>query len=397
MAYSTDQLADLLFKKVLAGKATTDTNKAFFEEAINSRKAILSDDIWNQSGLIPTTAPVLAPDGISGVVQYKQNVALVPIPGTNSFTTGITDIIPFNFGDGSYNYILRDGNSDPIAPGTADWLLDPESGVVTFFDGGATFSTIIATGTLTLTVYRYVGTKGVSGGTVGGGTIAGWLAPVITRMDNVTFEALVGPSNGDRYLLTSDTGDVITIHDPDTGIATPNQIVPEDSVVEWFDDAANAGADAGWIIDFDGSAPSNGTSLTVLDEPGFMYQYYSAAWNSLSFESTYPGREYKSLTADATSVDGDEITASALPGGLTTTPTPDTYVAILLNGVQVSIQDSNTVLASITAHCYFSDDGGLNSKSLDALDPGDRLYWVGSNAGYELSATDRIDINFVKK
>lgn len=396
MAYSTEQLADLLFKKLLNDKSTTSTNKAFFEESINSRKAIMSEDIWNQSSLIPLTAPVLVPDGITGVVQFKQDVDLIPIPGTNSFTTGLTDIIPFNFGDGTYNYILKDGNSNQIAPGTADWFLDPDSGVVTFFDGGPIFTTIISTGTLTLTAYKYVGEKGVANViSSGGGSSAGWLAPALDQINNTTFEALLGPTNGDRYLLTSTTNAVVMVHDTGSGTSIPNQVVPIYSVVEWFDDAANGGANAGWIIDFNGTNGADGTSITILDEPGYLYQYYNSIWNPLSFEKTLPSREYKNLSANATLVDGDEITLSALPGGLTTIPTAKTYVAVLLNGVQISIQDSNTALALITAFCYFSDDGGLTSKSLDQLATGDRLYWKGSNAGYELVPQDIIDINFV--
>ena len=400
MALSVTLLSDLLFKKIFAGKATTDTTKAFFEEAINSRKSVFSEDVWNQSGLIPTAAPTLAPDAISGVVQFKQNVALVPIAGTNSFTTGITDIIPFNFGDGSYNYVLKDGAGGQIAPGTADWLIDAETGVVTFFDGGATFLAIIATGTLTLTVYKYVGTKGV-GGTGGGGfagALTGWLNPAFSRINNTAFEIIAGgaPTNLDRYLITTTTNAVITVHDTGTSIATPNQIVPANSVVEYFDDAANAGANAGWIVDFNGLSPTNGSTITILDEPGDIYQYHTGTWNKYSFENTVPGRIYKSMLSNITTSDGDEITASALPGGLTITPTLNTYVAVLINGVQIPIQDSNTVLASITAYCYFSDDGGANSKDFSQLLPGDRLYWVQSNSGFNLDGSDRIDINFVK-
>lgn len=394
MAYTTDQLADLLFKKVITGKSTSDNNKAFFEESINSRKAIFAEDVWNQSSLIPTTAPVLPAETISGVVQFKENIPLIPIPGTNSFTTGIVDIIPFNFGDGSYDYVLKDGNGDRIAPGTADWFLDPDSGLVTFFDGGAIYGIVIATGTLTLTVYKYVGTKGVGGALVGGsgGSRAGWLAPALSQIDNTVFESLPAPTNGDRYLVTTTTGAVVDVYDPDAMTVTPGQIIPANSVVERFDD----GSDIGWIVDFNGAAPSEGAALTILDEPGYLYQYYTGMWNQHSFERTIPGREYKSLTSSNTLVDGDEVLAASLPGGLSTTPTEGTYVAVLINGVQISIQDSNTALGLITEYCYFSSDGGANSKSLDSLSPGDRLYWKGSNSGYELDSADRIDINFVK-
>lgn len=396
MAYSTEQLADLLFKKVATGKATSDTTKAFFEESINSRKSVFSSDIWNQSDLIPITAPTLVADAIYGIVQFKENIALIPIPGTNAFTTGLSDIIPFNYGDGSYNYLLKDGLGNQIAPGTADWFLDTESGLVTFFDGGSAFTTLIGTGTLTLTIYTYIGTKGVTGNaSSSAGNTNGWFTPVLSELDAVTFEAITTPINGNRYLINTTTSGITTIHDPNTMIATTNQIVSADSIVEWFDDVANAGANAGWIIDFNGSIPSNGANVTVLNDIGFLYQYHTGVWNKNSYERTYPSRNYKNLDSAPTLSDGDEFSSPALIGGLIDLPTEKTYVSILINGVQVSIEDNNTPLATVTSYCYFSSDSGTTAKSLDLITTGDRLYWKGSIAGFELEVGDKFDINFV--
>ena len=46
---------ELLFKKVFAGKASTDNSTAFFSETAvtNARLSVFSKDIWSEAHLIP--------------------------------------------------------------------------------------------------------------------------------------------------------------------------------------------------------------------------------------------------------------------------------------------------------------------------------------------------------
>jgi hypothetical protein len=168
MALNTDQKASKLFKK-LQGMAETTILKQFFEEAYLGRSSIFHDkQIWNQSDLIPDTAPTLTDGQIDGVVQYFEDLVLNAIPGLNNsfYHDDLKDAIPFNYGDGSYNYFLKDSSNNQIPFGMGDWIVDTEAGVLTFY------SSVPANMPPVISFYKYVGTKGAGG--VGPGTVIGW-------------------------------------------------------------------------------------------------------------------------------------------------------------------------------------------------------------------------------
>jgi len=157
---SSDERSNILFKRFL-GKSSTADSRAFFEEPINSRNAVYTAQIWAQSDQIPSTAPTLAPDAVSGVVQFKSGLTLSAVAGTSNgsfYHADLQDAIPFNFGDGSYNYQVTDNLGASIAFGEGDWVLDPEGGVLTFYDGFPSGKTPPAK----ISFYRYVGSKGLT-------------------------------------------------------------------------------------------------------------------------------------------------------------------------------------------------------------------------------------------
>jgi len=159
MALTTDQKASKLFKK-LQGTSETTTVKQFFEEGYLGRVSVFhQEQIWNQSDLIPSTAPVLSNGQISGVVQYFQDKELIAVPGlTNSFFhSDLKDTIPFNYSDGSYNYRLTNSNGTLIPFGMGDWLVDTEAGVLTFY------SSVPSNMPPKISFYKYIGTKGAGG------------------------------------------------------------------------------------------------------------------------------------------------------------------------------------------------------------------------------------------
>lgn len=165
MALTVTNIANLLFKSSQGKSSTVDTRQ-FFEEPRDGRQAVFTSQIWSESGDIPNTAPVLAPDAISGVVQYKEDLALTAVPGTtNAFSSDdLIDAIPFNFGDGtSYNYALKDSLGSSIPFGTGDWIVDGDTGTVTFY------GTVPSNMPPTISFYKYVGTKADVGGLGGGG------------------------------------------------------------------------------------------------------------------------------------------------------------------------------------------------------------------------------------
>lgn len=157
MAFTAEQLAGLLFKKISTGKATANPSKQFFEEPRNARPFVSKDQVWAESDLIP----LIAPSDSAGVVERILERPLAAIPGASaSFAASgsdLSDVIPFNWGDGtSYNYHVKDASGSVIPFGQGDWFLDVETGVLTFF--GA----LPANMPPSLSCWRYVGKKGLA-------------------------------------------------------------------------------------------------------------------------------------------------------------------------------------------------------------------------------------------
>ena len=90
--------------------------------------------------------------------------------------------------------------------------------------------------------------------------------------------------------------------------------------------------------------------------------------------------------SNETSADGDSTGIA-----ITYTPFSDSVVTVKVNGIEVNLGDGVK-----TESCYFSNDGGDTAKAIADIEAGDILYWNGSIAGYQLDATDDIDISYQK-
>ena len=90
--------------------------------------------------------------------------------------------------------------------------------------------------------------------------------------------------------------------------------------------------------------------------------------------------------SNETSADGDSTGIA-----ITYTPFSDSVVTVKVNGIEVNLGDGVK-----TESCYFSNDGGDTAKAIADIEAGDILYWNGSIAGYQLDATDYIDISYQK-
>lgn len=90
----------------------------------------------------------------------------------------------------------------------------------------------------------------------------------------------------------------------------------------------------------------------------------------------------KAMSASNTSTNGDLAVSTVIAG----TPANDSYVLVLVNGVGVEVGDGVK-----TKDSYFSSDSGVTAKTLANIASGDRLYWNGSIAGYQLATTDKVD------
>jgi hypothetical protein len=84
-----------------------------------------------------------------------------------------------------------------------------------------------------------------------------------------------------------------------------------------------------------------------------------------------------SMAANATSSDEDLATSNAIA----TTPNGDGLVAVTINGAFVTVGDGTKVAA-----CYFSGDDGTTPRTIENIIAGDKLYWMGSVAGFELQS-----------
>jgi hypothetical protein len=136
MALTTEQQASRLYKK-LFGNAETLVSKEFFNEPYKGRSVVLPSQIWSDEDKIPNSAPVLSNGQEEGVIKYFDKLELSHIPGSlnqSYYNENLKDAIPFNFGDGSYNYKLFKNNGiDVINPGEGEWLVDTDAGVLTFY------------------------------------------------------------------------------------------------------------------------------------------------------------------------------------------------------------------------------------------------------------------------
>ena len=157
---TTQQLTDYLYKKSL-NVGCSNTQTQYFSEPLGTLSPIYPVQIWAQQSLIPTTAPILAPNQIdpSGTVQYKVHLPLAPMPSGVAWQSNtLINAIPFDYDpNGSYNYILYDSTNTQIFFGQQNWQIDNGSGILLFYQ-----TPVPGTPPYNITFYKYVGTLGLS-------------------------------------------------------------------------------------------------------------------------------------------------------------------------------------------------------------------------------------------
>ena len=158
MSLTTDQKATAAYKKD-KGVADTNTNKRFFEEPVGGRVSLASKT-WAEDSLIPTTAPTLEDGEVTGVVKKFVDLVLTPVPGSpdSFYHEDLKDAIPFNWGDGSYAYVIKNNGGTILPAGYNDVEVDNGSGILRFY-GGAPLNMPPK-----ITFYKYVGKFGAGGG-----------------------------------------------------------------------------------------------------------------------------------------------------------------------------------------------------------------------------------------
>jgi len=161
---TVERKSDIAYKS-LKGVASTTTLRAYYEENKVSTPRVFPSQIWLQAGSIPSEAPGGNNEEVIGVVQRFVDLTLTQEPGRQNawFSETLKDAIdPERFGV-SYVFGLKDGLGNPIPPGAGDYEVNPDAGVVTFNDSYVPTST-----PLTISFYKYVGTKGLGTPDAGG-------------------------------------------------------------------------------------------------------------------------------------------------------------------------------------------------------------------------------------
>ena len=123
---------------------------------------------------------------------------------------------------------------------------------------------------------------------------------------------------------------------------------------------------------------STGDTLILTDNTEGAAQWISVSGGSLVSTN-------KDMPALATSADGALATNTAI----VTSPFQSSYIIVTVNNHGASLGDGVK-----TKDCYFSRDGGATALLVQNLQVGDKLYWNGSIAGYQLEIDDTITFNY---
>ena len=190
---NNEQKSNLLYKRHV-GVADTRSSRDFYEEAIKSSFYVRPDQLLKYGDQIPREDN---PAGIAqiralqngqvytfsksegediGIVKYYEDYPLTAIDaGTdNAFKlvevvdgveTQIKNIIPFNYCSDVYNYSLKTSTGKKIYFGVGDWVLDTNSGVLTFY--GDVPPGVDHNNPPKVSFYQYVGGTGFRQDTIG--------------------------------------------------------------------------------------------------------------------------------------------------------------------------------------------------------------------------------------
>lgn len=423
MAFIDKTKANYSFK-VLQGKAHTANDRELANETIASGLILSSDRIFADkidsipgsianAGIISeqiilTIKPIAGSDGQNlgtwaGYRCYLEGTVPTSLIGVINPLTGVTysigdtvgNIIPQSFGQDFRPILYSDsGATIEISPSDAsDWFLDTYSGVIVQeadvpLNMFKTSTTLSGPHNGRLKAYIYIGEYVIDklvAPNNGSNIITGtdWINSVIATSSIIP----TSPTVGQRYLLDNNVAG-LTFTQYNTDINTTNTFTASGwETIEYF-----SGTESGWIV----TNPDTAMSVSIETDQDAIYQYYGTSYKRQSFEQTYPTVDNKNMNCNVTSIDGDE----AISTPILHTPTEGSYVEFLLNGLKINIEDTATFGSLVTSPCYFSNDGGASHsvrvvKRINQIKSGDKIYWVGSNAGYQLDNLDKGDLNYV--
>jgi len=223
MALTDSQKTSFVFKKAVSQVSETDTGRDFFEEPYSGRDIVLPSQVWNEAGSIPNTAPTLTDGQTSGVVTryIDRNMSAVAGASKAFYLAELVDSIPFNFGDGTYNYTIKTSTNSTIPFGSGDWVVNNASGTLLFY--GNLPSGVSASVPPKISFFRYTGAKGVGGGGGGGGvTVQDEGTTLSTTATTLNFvgSGVVASGTGATKTITISGGGGAGVTDGDKGDIT---------------------------------------------------------------------------------------------------------------------------------------------------------------------------------
>jgi hypothetical protein len=214
MALTASSQASRLFKKSF-GYGETAVQYEWFEEPYSGSEIVLSNQIWSESDLIPSVAPILASGASSGVVQYFEKMPMIPVGGLYSsgksfYLPELKNSLSYTVQNGAYSPQLFTNADVSIPFGQGNWLIDHSAGLVTFYPG-VSGGELMPTGVdfsnpPKITFYKYVGDFGFSSGGGSGTVYAGTGLTSTGSTLSVNFQSITGvglTQNGNQISLDS--------------------------------------------------------------------------------------------------------------------------------------------------------------------------------------------------
>jgi len=236
MAKPSDTTQLDVANKQSLGVASTTNSRNYFEEPFGFIRLVRSDDVYAQS-VITAADPVAADGNVTvqpGIINKLTDYQMDEIPGSNgeaytthqtpgnTATTRLVDwLTPQVFGFG-YAIGLKQFDNTVINLTDGEFQVDYTNGIVRFdplfrpADLGYALP-------LKITLYRYIGTKGVPSGSVGGaGTMVRQYTPGVLLLDPVyqRSDGLVGRSDATILATGKSLGLVTAIDNPAMGDVT---------------------------------------------------------------------------------------------------------------------------------------------------------------------------------
>lgn len=206
------------FKNAVKQKPNTNANLSWYEEAGDLSKRISIASLWIDSDRIPLEAPTDLVDSIYyvklgnisfPVLQRFNNVELTKVAGTPAsfYSEHLIDSIDPSFGTG-YGITLTDSTGEKIPFGLNQWVVDGESGILSFLAGvpagyKAPFK---------VSFFKYVGRKGLEGLVTTDGAV-----PMADGYTPVNGQQIATKEYVDSNLSTTDSNiKKLTPKEPDT-------------------------------------------------------------------------------------------------------------------------------------------------------------------------------------